>query len=138
MERIMRNTNRKHLKFPLVLAFTGLFFAANLAVAQQVTEEIVVKSAVERTEARIPIGSSVTTQTVELNRSVGFDDLDLSKHEDVEKLDTRISEVAEESCQELSDMFPFDRSDRMEMNRCVEKAIASARRQKEMALALAP
>jgi UrcA family protein len=138
MERIMSNTKRKHLNISLVLALAGFFVAADLAVAQQVTEEIVVRSPIERAEARIPIGSSVTTQTVKLNRAVSFDDLDLGEYEDVEKLDTRINEIAKESCQELSEMFPFDPTDRIEMNRCVEKAIASARRQKEMAIALAP
>ncbi len=134
----MSNANRKHLNFPLILAFTGLFVAADLAVAQDVTEEIVVRSPIERNEARIPIGSSVTTQTVQLNRYVNIADLDFGNAEDVEILDTRISELAKESCEKLSEMFPLDRSDRTEVGRCMKKAIANANKQKEKFIAAGP
>ena len=134
----MKYTNPKHRTIPLVLAFTGFFIAADLAVAQDVTEEIIVRSPVERTEARIPIGSSVTTQTIELNRHVNFVDLDLTKYEDVKELDTRIIAIAKESCEKLSEMFPLDRSDLTEINSCMKKAIASASKQKERAIASAP
>jgi UrcA family protein len=138
MERIMSNIKRKNLNISLVLAFAGLFVAADLAVAQQVTEEIVVRSPIERTQARIPIGSSVNTQTVELNQYVSFDDLDLTKNEDIEKLDTRISEIAKESCEKLSEMFPLDRSDLTAVNRCMKKAISYANEQKEKFIATGP
>ena len=134
----MRNTNRKYLKFSLALAFTGLFIAADLAVAQDVQEEIVVRSPIERTEARIPIGSSVTTQTVELNRYVNIAGLDLTNEEDVEILDAQISELAKESCEKLSEMFPLDRSDRTEIGRCIEKTIAYANKQKKKIIAAGP
>jgi len=137
MEHIMKNTHPKHLTISLVLAFTGFFIAADLAVAQQLTEEIVVRAPIERSEARIPIGSSVITQTVNLNQNVSFADLDLTDNADVNKLETRIDAIAKESCQELSDMFPLDRSDMIEMNRCMKNAIASANEQKEMAIAAA-
>ena len=88
----------KHLTISLVLAFTGFFIAADLAVAQQLTEEIVVRAPIERSEARVPIGSSVTTQTVILNRHVSFADLDLTDNADVNKLETRIDTIAKESC----------------------------------------
>ena len=128
----------KYRTISVVLAFTGFFIAADLVVAQDVTEEIIVRSPIERNAERIPIGSSVTTETIELNRYVSFADLDLAKYEDVEKLDTRINAIAKESCQKLSEMFPLDRSDLTEINRCMKKAIASANRQKEMAIASAP
>ena len=131
----MKNIHPKHLTISLVLAFTGFFIAADLAVAQQLTEEIVVRAPIERSEARIPIGSSVNTQTVNLNRYVSFADLDLTDNADVNKLETRIDAIAKESCKELSDMFPLDRSDMMEMSRCLKNAIASANEQKEMAIA---
>ena len=134
----MTTTNRKHRNFSLVLAFTGLFVAADLAIAQDVTEEIVVRSPIERTEARIPFGSSVTTQTVELNRYVSIVGLDLTDNEEVEKLDAQISEIAKESCEKLSEMFPLQRSDMTEVGRCMQKAIANANKQKERFIAAGP
>ena len=138
MERIMSNTKRKNLNISLVLAFAGLFVAADLAVAQQVTEEIIVRAPIERAEARIPIGSSVNTKTIELNRYVSIADLDLTSNEDVEKFDARISAIAKESCEKLSEMFPLDRSDLTEVNRCMEKAIANANKQKEKLIIAGP
>ena len=131
----MKVTNLKHLTISLVLACTGLFVLADLSANENVTEEVLIQTPVDRTEFKDPIGSSVTTQVNELSQYVDISDLDLSKLSDVEVLDTRISEVAQESCKKLSEMYPLDPSDLMEMNTCVKKAIASAKEQKEKAIA---
>lgn len=133
----MKYTNLKHLTISFALAITGLFIITGQAIAQQTTEEVLVLTAIDKSEARVPIGSSVETQTVNINRHVSFADLDLTSQSDVSELDTRIGEVAKESCEELSDLFPLDRSDMTEMNICMKRAIASVSEQKEMAIATA-
>ena len=131
----MKVTNLKRLTVSLVFACTGLFILADLNADENVTEEILIQSSVDRTEVKDPIGSSVTTQINELNQLIDISDLDLSKYADVEELDTRITEVAQESCEKLSKMYPLDPTDLMEMNTCVKRAIASAKEQKERAIA---
>lgn len=131
----MKVTNLKHLTIPLVFACTGLFVVANLNADENVTEEILIQSSVDRTEIKDPIGSSVTTQINELNQTIDISDLDLSKYADVEALDTRIADVAQESCKKLSEMYPLNPTDLIEMNTCVKRAIASANKQKEKAIA---
>jgi len=133
----MKNTIPTHRTMSLALAVTGLFFAANLTADQQVTEEIIVRAPFERIEIKSASGSSLNSEIVELQRHVSIADLDLSKYADVNELDSRISAVAKESCQKLSDMFPLDRSDPAEMLRCTKSAIASADDQKEMVIAAA-
>lgn len=127
-----------HRTISLALAVTGLFIAANLAADQQETEEIVVKAPFERIKVRSAPGSSLDAEIIELKRQVNIADLDLTKPADVKELDARINAIAKESCQKLSDMFPMDHSDPVEMNRCVKSAIASANKQKELAIAAGP
>ena len=131
----MKVTNLKHLTISLVFACTGLFVVANLNADENVTEEILIQSSVDRTEIKDPIGSSVTTQINELSQLVDISDLDLSIYADVEELHTRIAEVAQDSCKKLSEMYPLNPTDLMEMNTCVKRAIASATEQKEKAIA---
>ena len=121
----------------LALAVTGLFFGANLAVAQDVTEEIVIRAPIERIDVRSTSASVGKAEIIELKRLVSIADLDLTKYADVNELDSRIDTVAKESCQQLSDMFPLDRSDPADMIRCKKKAIASAKKQKDSAIAAA-
>ena len=132
----MNNTGSIHRTLSLALAFTGGFIVSNIAVAQDITEEIIVRAPMERTEVRGSVGSLVKTEIIELNRYVSFTDLDLTKPADVAELDSRIADIAKDSCQKLSDMFPLDRSERAEMNLCVRKAIASATKRKENAIAV--
>jgi UrcA family protein len=135
-ERKMNNTGSIHRTLSLALAFTGGLIASNIAVAQNSTEEVIIRAPLERTEVTSSPGSIVKTEIVELSRYVRFSDLDLTRPEDVAELDSRIEDIAEDSCQKLSDMFPLDRSNRAEMNRCVRKAIASATERKEYAIAV--
>jgi len=126
-----------HRTIPLAIAVTGCLIGANLAIAQEVTEEIIVRAPIERTQVKTVNGSFAKTEIIELNRFVNISDLDLTKHADVIELDGRIEAMAKESCQKLSDMFPLDRSEPAEMGRCKKHAIASAEKQKKQAIAAA-
>jgi len=134
----MNTITSTHRTLSLALAFTGVFLVTNMAVAQPVTEEVIVRAPIERVKVKSVPGSGTKVEIIELNRYVSFDDLDLSRHADVITLDARIAAVAKESCQNLSDMFPLDRSDPLELNRCVKKAIASAGERREILIAAAP
>lgn len=130
----MNKSISTHRTLTLVFALTGAFMASNMAVAQEVNEEVIVRAPIERAEVKSSVGSVVKTETIELNRYVSFADLDLNNPADVAVLDARIAATAKESCQKLSDMFPLDRSDPSELNRCAKKAIASAGKRKEKAI----
>ena len=133
----MNNMIPTNRTLSLALAVTGLVFGASLAVAQQVTEEIIVRAPIERTDVRSISTSVAKVEIIELKRLVSIADLDLTKYADVNELDSRIDAIAKESCQHLSDMFPLDRSDPAEMKRCMKKAVASAKGQREEAIAAA-
>ena len=121
----------------LALAFTVALIASNLAVAQQDTEEVIVRAPIERVKDTRTVGSVATTEIIELNRYVSYSDLDLTKVADVATLDERITATAKESCKKLSNMFPLDRSDPAEMGRCVKKAVSGAGTRKAKAIAAA-
>jgi len=131
----MNNSISLHRTLSLALAFAGVFIASNLAVAQVTTEEIVVRAPIERSVVKSSPGSVAKSEIIELNRYVSITDLDLTNVEDLAELDTRIVAVAKESCQNLSDMFPLERSDPLEMNRCVKKAVSGAEKRKQRAIA---
>jgi UrcA family protein len=130
----MMNTTTIRFTMSLAFALAGFFVTANLAIAQQLTEEIVVLAPIERPDIQDPVKSGAKTELIELNRVVSFADLDLRNQEDVAILDTRIANVAAESCQKLSDMFPLDRSNPAERDRCTNIAIAGANKQIELAI----
>ena len=130
----MNKSTSTHRTLTLALALTGVFIASDVAFAQEPNEEVVVRAPIERAKVKSSVGSLVKTETIELNRHVSFADLDLKNPADVTVLDTRIADTAKESCQKLSDMFPLDRSDHSEMNRCVKKAIAGTVKNKERAI----
>ncbi len=132
----MNNTFPAHCTIFLALVATGLLFEANLAVAQQASEEIeeiVVRAPSEHHDFGRTVGYK--TEMIELRRRVNFADLDLNKHVDVNELDTRIEAVAKGSCEKLSDMSPLNRLDPAQMRRCTKNAIASAENQKRLAIA---
>jgi UrcA family protein len=133
MEFNMYNLISKHRTLSLTLVFAGSIAAANLAVAQQITEEIIISMPAERVIDVTPVGSPIKIETTQINRSVNIADLDLAKSADVKELDMRIEAVAKESCENLSDMFPFDRSNPMEMSSCISRAVKSAGKQRESA-----
>ena len=132
----MKNTFQAPCTIFLVLVATGLFIGP--AVAQQaseVIEEIIVRAPIGQHEfGRSSIAGSKTKIT-ELKRRVSFADLDLSKHADINELDTRIEAAAKESCEKLSDMFPLTWEGPAERRRCAKNAIASAEKQKGLAIA---
>lgn len=119
----------KYRTLSMALVFTGFFTATNLAIAQQTAEEVIVSAQSERVIDVSPVGSPVKVQNVEINRHVGISDLDLSKSADMEEFVARITDIAKESCQELSDMFPLKPSNTIEIGTCVKRAIASVEKQ---------
>ena len=133
----MKYTIPAYHTMSLALAVTGVFFGANLAIAQEVNEKIVIVAPYELTKVKSPTSAQLglTTEIWELKRLVNIDDLDLTKYADVTKLNSRIESVAKESCQKLSDMFPLNPSNPVEMRRCKKKAIASTKKQTERAIA---
>jgi UrcA family protein len=138
MEGIMKSNIPTRLTTSLIIAVSGLFLAADLAVAQEFTEEVVVRTKIDRTGIKSSFGAGATTEIIELNRYVSFADLDLGKKEDADKLDARVEAIAKESCQKLSDMFPLNRSDIMEVDLCVKRAITGANKHKEIAFTAGP
>lgn len=121
----------------LALALTASSFGANLAIAQEEIERIIIRAPYGRIEVKKETGVNlgVKTEIIELKRLVNIDDLDLTKYADVAELNRRIESVSEESCQKLSDMFPLEPSDPAELHRCKRNAIASAKKQTEQAIA---
>ena len=134
----MKNTFQAHCTMFLALAATGLFIVADLAVAQQASEEIeeiAVQAPIERHDIRPASVTPIKTEIIELKQRVSFAGLDLTKRADVNELDTRIEAVAKESCEKLADMSPLNWLSLAEMQRCTKNAIASAEKQKELAIA---
>jgi len=129
MEHNMNQFISKHRRLSLVLVFTSFLTATNLAVAQQITEEVIVSAQTERVVDISPVGSPLKVQNIEINRHVSISDLDLSNSVDAEEFVARITAIAEESCQELSKMFPHNPSKPMEISKCVKRAVASVEKQ---------
>ena len=124
----------------LALAATALVFKTDPASAQQaaeeVIEEIVVQAPIVRRQVgRTAIGAKI--EVIELRRRVSYADLDLSKDADVTALKARIETTAKESCEKLSDMFPFDPSDRREIQSCTNQAVDGTEKQVQAAIAAA-
>lgn len=132
----MKNTFRTHCTMFFALVTTGLFIGP--AVAQQASEEmeeIIVRAPIGIHELGRSSAAGSKTRIIELKRRVSFADLDLSKHADINELDTRIEAAAKESCEKLSDMFPLNWEGPAERRRCAKNAIASAEKQKGLAIA---
>jgi UrcA family protein len=123
------------------LGISGMLGLPGLLMAQEddaILEEIIVQAPieVERSVDRTASSSSaVQTEIVELKRKVNVEDLDLSKTSDVQQLEERIRLVAEDSCNRLAEMFPFDDSGTQSVQRCTKRAIAGAMERTENAIA---
>ena len=52
------------------------------------------------------MGGELAEQTLSVSQNVGYSDLDLTKHADVEKLRDRVRTAAKDSCRELDRRFP--------------------------------
>ena len=112
--------------------------ATSLAQEEDTLDVIIVQAPIqiERSVDRAASsGSVVETEIVELTRKVNFEDLDLSRSADVKELEERIRQVAEDSCQRLAEMFPFDDSSIQGVKRCARRAIEDALEQTETAIA---
>lgn len=134
----MKYTIPSYRTMSLALAVIGVFFAANLTVAQEVNEKIIILAPYdEPIKVKRSNNSVFADQIWEIKRRVNIKDLDLSKYADVIKLDSRLENAAKEICQKLSDMFPFNPSSSREKLRCKKKAIASTKKQTERAIAAA-
>jgi UrcA family protein len=130
----MNRTLSSYRTLSLSLALTGLFIATGPAAAQNTTEEVIVRAPIERNESGNQYPSQVKTVIIELNRVVSVSDLDLSNPADAKEFSMRINAIAKDSCQKLSNMFPLDHSDLMEIDLCIKKAVASANKQKQAAI----
>jgi UrcA family protein len=102
-------------------------------------EEIIVQApmSVERKALHSAADPTVKTEVVELTRKVYIGDLDLSKHADVKELESRIEQMAKDSCKKLNAMFPLGDSRSRDARRCVERAIKSAMAEKQAAITAA-
>ena len=125
----------------LALAATGFVIKTDPAIAQQAAEEITEEIVVEAPFVRRQVGRSATTgaeiEVIELRRRVSYADLDLSKDADVTALKARIETTAKESCEKLSDMFPFRPSDRREIQRCTNQTVDGTEEKVQAAIAAA-
>jgi len=124
----------------LALAATGFVIKTDPAIAQQATEEILEEIVVgapivRRQVGRTAIGAEI--EVIELRRRVSYADLDLSKDADVTALKARIETTAKESCEQLSDMFPLDQSERREIQSCTNQAVDSTEEKVQAAIAAA-
>jgi len=100
-------------------------------------EEIVVQAPISlerKTEHSVSDPTS-RTEVIELSRKVYIGDLDLSRYEDVKELESRIEQIAKDSCKKLDDMFPPRSARSRDAKRCIALAIKSAAAEKEAAIA---
>ena len=120
----------------LALAIIGAVLGANVAIAQEVIEKVVIEFPLERIEVKSTyiLKPSLKTENIELKQIVDIADFDLTKNVDVTKLNSRIESVAKELCQKLSDMFPFKPSNKVEFQLCKRKAIARTKIHTERAI----
>jgi UrcA family protein len=114
----------------------GSLLAAGGAIAQQKgdTEEevtVVAPRLVTRKTVRLPANAWI--EEISLSRRVSYADLDLTLHTDVMELEKRIDDTAKEACGQLAELFPGDPA----TQDCVRDAVASARAQKDAAVAAA-
>jgi UrcA family protein len=117
----------RHFHVP-ALAFVGTMLAGTAAFAQPIEEITVIaphqvhRKVVGKTTIGAPIEEISLTHHVQVN------DLDLSKPEDQAALKARIVEVAKEGCDELDQLFPFDK-EQGQNRQCVKQAVSQAEAQ---------
>lgn len=109
----------------LTFAIIGSTLAGAAALAQPVEEiTIIAPHQVHRKNVgKTTIGAPI--EEISLTHHVGYNDLNLTKPEDVETLKTRITDMAKEGCEELDELFPLDKD--IDKNRqCVRDATSQA------------
>jgi UrcA family protein len=124
MKITMRSTLTRRFTAPK-LAILGLMLAGGAAVAQPI-EEITVVAPHElqrKTVGKSTIGAPI--EEVTLTHRVDYSDLNLLKAEDVATLRARITDAAKKGCDELDNLYPFDKSPE-ENRKCVAAANAQA------------
>jgi UrcA family protein len=90
----------------------------------------VTKKVVGRTATGIPI------ELVQLNRHVGFSDLDLSTSAGAAELEKRIKETAREACKQIDTLYPLDFTEDNDQT-CINDAVSHAMAQAKQAIAAA-
>jgi UrcA family protein len=139
---------RQHASW-LALAFAtfGLIVLSDTTMAQEATptqaaptaqaDEVTVTAPREVTRTRVGrSGIGAPVEEVSVSERVAYNDLDLKKSSDVDVLNKRIKDAAEDSCSELDRLFPTSTSSRMHRD-CVFKAVKVASLQIEAAVAAA-
>lgn len=128
----------------MVLGFMALFFmplasAAQASATAKPIPEIIVEAPyrIERRRERQHSAIGMTTEVIELSRSIPINNLDLRLQANVEALHARIREVAENSCENLRQIYPMPPTGAAEHHRCVREAIANAKQDVDLAIALA-
>jgi UrcA family protein len=80
-----------------------LLASSGPALAQ---EQIIVRPPFSMHENETPLKGGMKTSTIMVSRTVGYDDLDLSKSSDRARLNRRIDIAAHIACRELDNRFP--------------------------------
>ena len=117
-----------------VLVLAVLVMLPNSAFAQEASEEQANEAIEEIVKVEVLVTSrflgrhderAAKTKIYELKRTVLFTDLDLRQESDVDKLNERIENTAEESCKTLSETHPVQLWSPADHRRCVREAIES-------------
>jgi UrcA family protein len=123
---------KKALSFVFALATIGLVSMSQAAIADEGIDEIIVKAPVVQHQVD-RTANGIKIDVIEVTAAVSFADLDLSKNADVQELMARIKDSANESCEELSEMFPLD-MDRSAIQDCAIETSADTQRQLRAAI----
>jgi UrcA family protein len=128
-------TARQHLpRLAFVLAALGLTLLSDAAIAQPDESTVVSPREVTREQ----VGRSATTgapiEDVVVTQQITYSDLNLNKPADVNELNDRIKDAAQDSCSELDRILPQTSSIRVRWE-CVRRAVRSANAQVNAAVA---
>lgn len=115
----------------LALVAIGCVITGGPVVAQQISEIIVEAPYLRQQVGRTSSGSPI--ELITLTKRVGYADLNLALQADVEQLNKRINDTAEEACKQIKSLYPLDPSDPT----CVKKAVDGGMAQAKVAIAAA-
>lgn len=109
----------------LTFTIIGTTLAGAAAFAQPVEElTIIAPHQVHRKAVgRSTIGAPI--EEISLTHKVDYSDLNLLKSQDVDTLKARVTDVAKEGCDELDQLYPFDK-DSDKNRQCVRDATSQA------------
>lgn len=120
-----------------MLAAFGVVALTNIASAQQ-SEEVTVVAPREITREQVGRSSSTgaAIEDITVSLEVAYRDLDLKKSADVDTLNKRIRDAAEDGCSELDKLLPLTGTSATHRD-CIRKAVRSASAQIDAAVATA-